>query len=380
MKKVLFITRYPLNGKYALRAKFDGQMFAMKKLGYDVSFFAYDDKYYYLMHEEEKCPLFKIHSVKSFLFHHILSYVLLYKSVIKVLRKNEWGSDDYAYIRSMPREFYWRRMKKALFKTGISIIVEVPTYIKKGAEKPRLYIRVIHFLLNLFGRDNYTNLYAVIGDSTDGQYNNTPAINIDNGVTIELFNQRQPASHNGINFVAVGNMSDWHGFDRVIVGLSQFDEKDDINFYIVGPDGDGSLEKWKKLTENLGLTERVHFTGPKFGEELVGLLNKCDVAFASLGMYRTGCFNASVLKSREYMSRGIPFVYAVNDPVLDSAPTKYALKIPNDSTPVDISQVIRFAKGFNNLGIMTSEMRDYAVKYMSWEGQFKKVFSSLKAN
>lgn len=292
----------------------------------------------------------------------------------------KWTSEDYAYIRLMPRDFFWKWMKMLMKRRGMKVIVEIPTYIREGGEKPKLYIRIANTILDFWGKDKNTSLYTVIGDDANGFYNNTPAINIDNGINVHAFKPCQPSMHNGFNMIAVGNMADWHGFDRVIDGLSLYNKKEDIQFFVVGPDGDGSLEKWKRLTENKGLSEIVHFKGPMFGDELLSLLNNCDVAFASLGMYRTGCFNASVLKSREYMSRGIPFVYAVNDPVLDSTPIKYALKISNDATPVDISKVVDFFNEISGQSNVIGEMREYAEKYMSWEGQFKKVFNAINAN
>ena len=380
MSKVLFVARYPLQGKYNLRAKFDGQMQAIQTLGYDVYYLAYDNLFYYIVHNQRKTPLRRVFATNSSFFHHFLSYVYLYKSVVRVLESNDWKSVDCAYIRSMPRDYYWGKMKKKMNDIGMQIVVENPTYITKGDETPKLFIRVIRGFLKIFGKDKYTTLYTLIGDKTNGFFNNTPAINIDNGVNVQAFTPRTPTRHNGFNMVAVGNMADWHGFDRVINGLSKYDNKDCIHFYVVGNDGDGSLGKWKKISESKGLSDIVHFTGPLFGDELLELLNKCDVAFASLGLYRTGCFNASVLKSREYMSRGIPFVYAVNDPVLDLSPIKYALKISNDETPVDIKQIVCFAKDISHSSNMINEMREYAIKHMSWEGQFEKVFDSLKNN
>ena len=78
MSKVLFVARYPLFGKYNLRTKFDGQMQAIKNLGYEVSFLAYDENFFYLIEGENKIPLKHTLCAKSSFFHHFLSYILLY--------------------------------------------------------------------------------------------------------------------------------------------------------------------------------------------------------------------------------------------------------------------------------------------------------------
>ena len=379
MHKVLFITRYPLFGKYNLKTKFDGQMSALRHLGYDVYFFAYDERYYYLVHQGERTPIMRVFATRTGFYHHILSYILLYLSVIRVLRTSKWSSNDYAYIRSMPKELFWRIMKKKMQRLGVFIIVEKPTYIRDGREKPRWYIHFLSNFLSLFGKDKYTNLYTLIGDKTDGTYNGSPAINIDNGIDVSSISPRTPIPHTGINMIAVGHMADWHGFDRVIEGLAHFPDKKEIHFYIVGPDGDGSLEKWKHLTKELNMQDIIHFTGPLYGEELGELMNHCDVAFASLGMYRKNCNSSSELKIREYFSRGLPIVYAANDTVLDSYASLYVKKIPNDSRPVDIEEIIHFVKSLPK-DTLLQDMRNYAEQYMSWDVQFKKVFEYLKTN
>lgn len=352
-------------------------MSAMKNLGYDVYFLAYDNRSYYLIHNDEKKPLKRIFATHSFVFHHILSYICLYLSVLKVLRMFEWNKYDYAYIRSMPREFFWKRMKKEMWNLGMKIIVENPTYMSKGAEEPMFYIRFLNTVLKIFGKDKYTTLYTLIGDKTEGCFNGTPAINIDNGIDVDLFEPRTPISHTGINFIAVGNIAYWHGFDRIIKGLASFKEED-IHLYLVGPDGDGSLSQCMRLAEKMEISHLVHAVGPKFGEELTSLLNKCDVAFASLAISRKKLESASSLKNREYCARGIPFVFASEDPVLSQHPMEFVMQIPDDETPVPIKKVISFSKGLPN-NEAPSIMRRYAEEYMTWESQFKKVFDYLES-
>lgn len=380
MSKVFYITRYPLLQNSNLKAKFDGQMKAWDKLGYDVYYLAYDDKHIYLIHRKIKRPIMRVFATSSGLFYHIIVYICLYISALRILRLMPWDQSDFAYIRSMPQEFFWRKMTKRMSKMSMKIVIEIPTYIREGGEKPRLYIRFFMWLLSPFSKDNKIDLYTLIGDKSDGFYRGKPAINIDNGVDSASIPERIIKSHEYINLLALGYMADWHGFDRVIEGLARYSQKEKVHFYIVGPDGDGSLKKWQQLAEKYKLLDIVHFTGPRFGEELFETINKCDVAFSSLGMYRKNCLYASDLKSREYMSRGMPFVYVVNDPVLDEYPSKYATKFPDDSSPIDIDKVVDFFHSFSPSNKMVQEMREYANKYMTWEKQFEKVINYFKDN
>lgn len=378
MKKILYITRYPLSQVFSLKAKFDGQIKAFENLGYDVSYFAYDDKYYYLINKDNKKVVSNVFATKTGLYHHFFAYVILYKSVIKVLKEGHYGKGDFVYMRSMPTEWYGQKMNSLLKSKSITIIKEIPTYIKGGKEKPRFIIRIFKTLFKIFGKDKYTDLYTLIGDPSNGTYNGKPAINIENGVSVSSVAPRTPVFHDGINMLAIASVAYWHGYDRVVEGLRAFANRSDLKFYIVGPDGDGSLERIKQKVKEYGLEHIVHIAGPMYGNELNTMVNNCDLAFASLAIFRKKITTASALKNREYMSRGIPFVYASSDPVLDEHPSPYTYNISNDETPVDIGSVLEFAHTLPNNEIIIKEMRDYASRYMTWEAQFVKMFDFLK--
>lgn len=374
--KVLFITRYPLENGFNLKTKFDGQMQALSRLGYDVVFWGYDKRHYYFFHDGQKVPVLRLFFTKTSLFYHILSYISLYFSVIKSVSKLDLSGGDICYIRSMPSEVVHKIMLSKIKRKGVTIITENPTYIKGGGEKPRWFIRLLMAFLRPFDKSTNIDYYTIIGDDCEGSYLGVPAINISNCISIDGIPIRTPQAHNGLNFLAVASMSDWHGYDRLIKGMANYRDEN-IHLYMVGGDGDGSLEKWKELSITLGLQNKVHFMGPRHGADLIELFNICDIAFASLGMYRTNCYNASVLKAREYSARGIPFIYATNDPVLDMFPMPFFFKIANDDTPVDVESVIDFYNKISSMSKIPEMMREYAKDRMSWESEFSKVISFI---
>ena len=377
MKKILYITRYPGECNFNLKSKYDGQIKALSQMGYDVYYFIYDSRSFYLVNDNCSRSILNIRWTKSPFFFHVLSYIFLCIAVIRVLNRSDLGHFDYAYLRLMPQDFFNRLLKIELRKKGVKYIIEVPTYIKDGNEKPRFYIRVVQFFLNLFGNWPKPDLYALIGDLTSGSYKGAPAINIENGVDVSIFPYRTPKTHHGINMISVAGVAYWHGIDRIIEGLKSYSGEEVISFYIVGPDGDGTLESIKELINEYHLQSQVFITGPLFGKELDELVNKCDLAFSSLAPFRKRIKSASALKNREYMSRGIPFVYASADPVLDEYPSDFVYQISNDDTPVCIEDIICFVHRLPSNDIVIKEMRDYAQSHMTWEFQFSKVFNYL---
>ena len=78
------------------------------------------------------------------------------------------------------------------------------------------------------------------------------------------------------------------------------------------------------------------------------------------------------LKNREYCSRGIPFFYSESDLEFDS--TNFIIKAPADESPIDIHQVIEFV---SNHPFDKFQIRNYALKNLTWEKQYEKVLKHL---
>jgi len=78
------------------------------------------------------------------------------------------------------------------------------------------------------------------------------------------------------------------------------------------------------------------------------------------------------------MARGLPFLSAVDDPALppDAA---FALRVPNDDTPVDMEAVVAFARRTKSDAALGETMRAYARERLSWEGVLRGVLERVRA-
>ena len=110
---------------------------------------------------------------------------------------------------------------------------------------------------------------------------------------------------------------------------------------------------------------------------LDALIARCDVGVGSLGMYRFGITQGMTLKLREYMARGLPFLSAVEDPALPDDPA-FALRVPNDDTPIDMAQVVAFGKNAKRDADVSRRMRAHAMETMSWTGVMRAVLERVK--
>jgi hypothetical protein len=87
---------------------------------------------------------------------------------------------------------------------------------------------------------------------------------------------------------------------------------------------------------------------------------------------------ASILKAREYCARGTPFIYGIADP--DFPPDfPYILHVPADESPIDIEQVLAFAKEVCADPDHPQKMRRYAEEHLDWSVKMKKLKDFLEA-
>ncbi|MBR5937465.1 MAG: hypothetical protein IKZ90_04250 [Clostridiales bacterium] len=374
--KVLFVMKYPLTREYSVLQKFNGEMNAVRKLGHKVSYISFDEHYLYLNDENGKKRIKATTFGKSKLYYHTLVFSDLYSATMKVLKNHHF---DMVYFRYSPIGIKGYRMMKMASKVT-KVVVEIPTF-PPSREKQKGVARQVYmtFSYAMWKRSaRFITLFTGIGESAK-EYLGVPFINIDNGVDVGLIPLRHPKKDGKIHLLAVASMAKWHGYDRIIKGLSQWNNSELKNTVIdlVGGEGDGSLEEWRRLAKASDVEEQVVFHGVKTGDELTALFDKATIGIGSLGLYRNGINNGSILKIREYAARGLPFIYAHNDPHIPSD-AAWCLKFSNDDTPIDMDKVYAFILSISDIEKVGNNMREYAEEYMSWEAQFKLVFCAIE--
>ena len=161
-----------------------------------------------------------------------------------------------------------------------------------------------------------------------------------NGIDISnipLVNNRQDT--NQINMIGMANLAIWHGYDRVIKGLYEYYQNNNVkkvHFYIVG---DGKeKENLIKLTNQLKLNETVHFLGSKNGKELDRIFDNMDIGVSSLALFRAGGGHDPI-KSKEFLGRGIPVLMGYNDKIINMN-LPYVYKVEENDSSIDIEDLI----------------------------------------
>lgn len=203
-----------------------------------------------------------------------------------------------------------------------------------------------------------------------------PTIIIDNGVDTSKMKVVEPEKHDTFNLTVVANVNVWHGIDRIINGLYEYGKKKNIEKIRIKIAGEGpELKKLKELVHEKKLEENVEFLGLLKNEQLDNLYNITDIAISSLGMHRIHITEGSTIKTKEYCSKGIPFILAYNEKMLQEN-FEYALKMPANEEPIDIKAIIEFYNKIQSVDYR-NEMHEFAVKNYDWNVQIEKIITEI---
>jgi len=314
-----------------------------------------------------------------------LNRINLYKSAFIHLTKT---SVNFIYIRFVLSDaillLFLYKVKKIF--PQIFIILEIPSFPYDQINKLRrsnnrrmlvLFDRITRNILKQF-----VDRVAVI----DYEYPvfGIPSITIHNGIRVSGISpiKKNKKIDDKLHLVGVANLNYYSAYDRVLFGLQQYYQSNakgpEVFFHIVCTPS-VILNDIKKIVATLNIKNFVIFHDQKFDRDLDDLFEKCHIAVANLGWHRVQINQASALKSREYMARGIPFIFSGKDLACSSS-YPYALEIISNDTPVDIKQVINFARNIFKEPSHAKKIREYASDKLNWTIQIKKVVSEVKAH
>ena len=262
---------------------------------------------------------------------------------------------------------------KKIRKLRIKCVTEIPTFPYDGEFEHSTYLSgSVNFKIDkLFRNRLYSYMDGVVTFSDEEVIFGQRTIRISNGVdfdSIPLHNPSPNVLSDNLHLIGVAEVHPWHGFDRLIAGIGEYQGKVNVYFHIVG----GIHPDYKKnvllpIIQKYQIEQKIFFHGALFGEQLDDVFNQCQFAIGSLARHRSGITAIKTLKNREYATRGIPFIYSEQDSDFDNQP--YVIKAPADDTPIDISDIIDFMYKFD---IDPYRIRQ-SVNHLSWKIQMGQV-------
>ncbi len=303
---------------------------------------------------------------KRFCYSGLKTYIL--ENEIKLL-----------YIRSAhnANPFLIHLLKKVK-EAGVKTVMEIPTYpYDQEYQKVPLSDLVRFYGDKLFRHRLARYINRIVTFSNDKIIFGTPTINLSNGIDfsqIKLKGNMAPDKEN-FRMIGVAEIHFWHGFDRVLTGLTQYYKgqiQKQVHFDVVGDGVPEEMERLKTIVRSNHLEKYVTFHGVKSGAELDFLFENAHIGIGSLGRHRSGIVHIKPLKNREYAARGIPFVYAEIDD--DFEDKYYVMKVPSDETPLNIEKVVEF---YSQGKFEPAAIRNTIENTLSWKVQMGKVLDII---
>ncbi len=175
-------------------------------------------------------------------------------------------------------------------------------------------------------------------------------------------------------FIA-GSHAPWHGTDRLLASLAQYNGATRVHLDMVGS------AKELPGTRTVRGPVTIDYHGTLKGDALDACFSGATLAVSSLAMFRNGLEQGCVLKSREYVARGMPLVVGYDDVDL-RGDLPFCLRVPNDDSLLDLERLLDFAARTSAQENLTETIRGFAVNELDWSRkmlQFSNFATSLAA-
>ena len=369
--KIFMCVNYPIyNPAIGISKKLRTQIDTFGKMGFDVTYSAYEDSGFaiykndYKICEKKYSKAIPVKMQTIFRKFYLLNFIQAY-----LYNSNE--QFDLGFIRWSAVDFNFLKTLQCMKKHCKYIIMDCHGY-HNNYKDPSIKGRYIAMTTNFNYRELRKYVSLCLTETRNNEIFGIPAIPIDTGINVEDY---QPHMYVGnekdIQMISVANEQSYHGYDRIIRGIHS-SKRDNIYLHLVGKISPAT----KSLIKRLNLQDKVFLYGYKTRAELTNIYNRCNIGVGPLAPNRVGGKEGTGIKTKEYFAIGLPYFFAGNELLVpDNYP--YILKFEANETPIDVEKVVSF---YNKIKLdleIQESMRDFARENFSWEKFFIKALSSL---
>ena len=376
MKKMFFYANFRVYDEtVGITQKVKKQIEAFQELGYDVIYSGYLEDGVAIFDNTGNILVKKKYFFKNGKINHILRRYMLLLLCKDYFLKNDVEL-EFSYLRYHFFDSFYINLLKVLKKKSKKVIMEAhsyPVFVKKDRFNPikildEMYSKKAHKYCDYIA--SMTNLKTIC---------EIPTYEIENTLNIDDFKIKEyKRVENKFIFINVAFENITHGLDRLIKGISNYYKtiykttSIDIELLLIGEYSNST----KKLVEDLSLSEKVKFLGKMKRNEIDTYIDEAHFAVGSMGNHRANSYYGSALKTKEYIARGIPFVYGWEERILINYP--FAYKVPLNEEPVDIKKILEFYRKIENKDLAIKMRKFLEENNRSWQQQFYELLKFRK--
>jgi len=343
--KVAYVTYLPYPNLEGIKNKIKHQARAAFELGLDMDFLTIIDGKEVIENNYREINFNKTGTLAA---NRKLRFYRIYKTI-------DFDYYDVLIIRYPHADISGLLVNK---KYGHKIISEHHT-----DEESELKLIKNHDQLYLeyqYSRKYLKNILGVIGVTKEiskiqFEKSNNLYRTIGNGVLVDNIAFTQFALFDGevlnIAFVASSFKAKWRGLDLIFKAFQGYNENIKIVLKLIGHISEDIQTEAKKIN-TLNKKVLIEYYGALKGKLLDKHLSECTIAFSNLALFRKNITEGSTLKAREYLARGLPFVYGYYDFDIDET-LPYVKRVNLQTENLNLVEIIEFAK---NLKLEYSEL------------------------
>lgn len=165
----------------------------------------------------------------------------------------------------------------------------------------------------------------------------------------------------------------WHGLERLLKSLALYHSSETIELMLIGH----LRTHQESLIDTVLLNPKITIKkmGYVSGKNLDTLFKSSNIAIGTIGLYTKDMNEACSLKTREYIARGIPFIYAYNDTDLDGN-ENFALQFPNNDSILDFKKIFTFANAVSeDPHSLSQHMNTFAKEKLDWQIKVREMYN-----
>lgn len=271
------------------------------------------------------------------------------------------------------------RFLKELKNHKVKIFYEYPTFpweeeLKKGNSKVIYYSEKLQYRKLI----EKVDIFCLMGNNLPQKIKNKKVLKLQNGIDLEFIEKikSKEIKKNEIQFIGVAALAFWHGYDRLILGIKNYYEKNEntriVKFDIIGNGDSKIVQNLKELVKKYELERYIKFYGYKEGEELNKCYNKANIGVGSLANFRKKLNSGGGLKNREYCAKGIPFIISGEDSSFKGC--SFVKNVFFSEGAININEILEW---YDNLTVSSKEIRYYADKNLNWKKELEKVVEHI---
>lgn len=339
---IVYLIDYDINSNSGVMQKILQQSSKWTELGHIVYFVSTKTLSLY---DDNKNLLFRKEPLNINMGRFGTAVKLLYGSCFIEEIFEKIDNIDIVYMRyRLYMPFFNRILKRH------KVVMEINS---DDLQEYRLHSKVTHFY-NKYTRNillKYIDGFIAVSDELKEKFNylSQPIEVIANGINSSQYDVVYENKNAKPTLVFIGTPNQpWHGIDKIIQMADYFKN---FQFYIIGTDGED--------------TENIKYFGYLSKKESTEIIQKCDIGISTLSLFKTGLFEASPLKSRQYLACGLAIVYAYNDTDL-TGDEEFVLLLENSENNIDYDKIKSFVWNVYDNRDIKQQAREFAVNVLDY--------------